>query len=214
MTRRRPVFFYGVIMITIYFAPPGVGKTTILSRYSLWNYILSKFHLNRYNKVFSNFPCKYSWKFDKEDIGKYSLGSETEQPNLILLDESSIEFNNRDYKTMEKVQRDHFKLHRHYKEDWIIASQSYDDMDVTLRRLCDTMYLLKRCTILPYHVKAIRIRKFVQVDDEHHTIVDGYQFDPWYLRPFTTKRFYLPFYWHMFDSWDAPHLPFKKFIKY
>lgn len=193
-------------MITIYFAPPGVGKSTLCARYAFFEHIKMKLGISKYDRVLCNYPVKYTYLFDKDSIGTWDMSS-----SLILMDESSIEFNNRDYKEMRQEKRDHFKLHRKYREDWVIFSQSYDDMDITIRRLCTEMYLLKKCTLLPYTVKALRIRKFVQVDDEHHTIVDGYSFDPWYLRIFTTRRYYLPFYWDMFDSWHAPKLPIKEY---
>lgn len=199
-------------MITIYFAPPGVGKSTLAARFAMLEHIRSKLGISRYDRVYCNFPCKYTYQFDIDDYGKFNTGG-SDKGSLILIDEIGICHNNRDWKSLSKETRDHYKLHRHYKEADIIGfSQSYEDMDTTVRRLCTRMYLLRKCTILPYHVKALRITKQVTIDDERHEIVDGYSFDPWWLRWLTTKRYYLPFYWHMFDSWSCPQLPDKEFL--
>lgn len=190
-------------MIITFFGPVGVGKTTVLARYAFWEHIKKKFGKSQYREVLANLPCKHTKYFCKSDIGvKDTSGC------LILWDEIAIDLNNRAYKDMKQNLIEHLKLHRHYKEDIYIFSQSYDDMDITLRRLSNRFYLLKRCTIWPHFVKALRITKTISIDEKTHEITDAYQFDHWLVRWLTTKRYYMPLYWHMFDSWTAP--PLKK----
>lgn len=189
-------------MITIYFAPPGVGKTTLAARFVFWEWVRSKFHRNKYSRVLCNFPCIHSYEFDTDMIGSVDMSD-----SLILIDEIGISMNNRKWADMSQDMIKHLKLHRHYKEDIIGFSQSYQDMDITVKRLATEYRLLKKCWFWPYTVKALRITKTISIDDNTHEIVDAYQFDPWYIRFFTTKRYYLPLYWHMFDSWEAPKLP-------
>lgn len=199
-------------MITIFFAPPGVGKSSLCARFAFWEHVRKRFGINHYDRVLCNFPVRYTYTFDKTDIGKYDL-SDGDKRTLVLLDEVSVEFHARMYKDLKQAQIEHFKKHRKYNEDFYVFSQVFDDMDKVIRDLAPRLYYLKPCTFLPHHVKALRLKKSLVVDKEKHAIIDGYEFDFWLLRIFSTRRFYIPFYWHLFDSWDAPELP-KKDFKY
>lgn len=199
-------------MITIFFAPPGVGKSTLAARFAVREHILKKFKREHYSRILCNFPLKYTEQFDKDDFGFFDMSpQDPDSMTLILYDEMGVDMNNRAYKSMPQEAIRFLKYHRKYHCDIVGFSQSYADMDVTARRLCTRMYLLKKCWFWPYMTKALRITKTISIDENTHDIVDAYEFDPWYLRPFTTKRFYLPFYWHAFDSWDAPKLPVKRY---
>lgn len=189
-------------MIKIYFAPPGVGKTTLAARFVFWEWIRSKLHRNRYKRVLCNFPCAHSFEFDTKQIGFVDMSE-----SLVLIDEIGIDMNNRNWANMPQETIRALKLHRHYKIDIIGFSQSYMDMDTTIKRMATEYRLLKKCWLWPFTVKALRITKTISIDDNTHDIVDAYQFDPWYIRWLTTKRYYMPLYWHMFDSWNAPKLP-------
>lgn len=192
-------------MISVYFAPPGIGKSTLCARIAFWEHVKKKLHISKYNRVYSNFPLKYTYLYEKEDLGMFSFG---DGHNLILCDEAGIWFYAREYKRMEKKQIEFFKLARHYHCDIILFSQSFD-IDKSIRDNAPELRYLKRCTLLPYHIKALRIHKSIMVDEIQHQLLDGYEFDPIFTRIFTTRRYYLPFYWGMFDSWDAPDLEEK-----
>lgn len=201
-------------MITIYFAPPGVGKSSLCARFAFWEHVKSKLHMQTYDRVMCNFPVKYTYQFTKDDIGSYDLSwdveSNSRKSTLVLYDEASTDFHARFYKAMSISQIEHFKKHRKYNEDIAVFSQSFD-VDKVIRELAPRLYYLKPCTFLPYHIKALRISKFMNVDNEQHDMCDGFKLDPWFLRIFTTRRYYLPFYWGMFDSWDPPELKHKEF---
>lgn len=192
-------------MITVYYGPPGVGKTTVLARYAFCNFIRSKLHLPCYPRVFCNYPMKHTYQFSKKDFGVYDMSD-----SLILIDESSIDYNNRKFKDLPMSTIEHAKTARHYKEDIIMCSQAFNDTDVTFTRLATRYYLLRKSKI-PNHIKALRITKAADIDKDTHQPIDGYTFDFWLLRLFTTRRFYAPLYWHMFDSWECKKLPTKKF---
>ena len=208
-------------MITIYFGSPGVGKSSLLARFALIHHIRSKLpkFLRKYDRVLSNYPIKHTYLFDKSDIGQFDLTmggykDKTESNTLVLFDEAGVDFSARAYKLLKDYQNEHFRKHRKYREDWIVCSQVFNDMDKTIRDLAPRLYYLKKCTYLPYHIKALRLKKSCSVDDTSHQIIDGYEFDHWFIRIFTTRRFYLPFYWGLFESWDAPDLPYKEFKRY
>lgn len=198
-------------MITVFFAPPGVGKTSLAARFAWWEWFRSKFHRNKYWRVYANFPLKHTYTFEKSDIGIFDFSSSDDEDDVLnLLDEAGIDFNSRRFKEMTDQQIQHFKEHRHYREDWYVFSQSFD-VDKVIRDLTPRLYYLKKCLIWPYTIKALRIHKSLVVDKEQKQLLDGYEFDPWFLRIFTTRRYYLPPYWGMFDSWNKRPLKFKEF---
>ncbi|WP_053955043.1 zonular occludens toxin domain-containing protein [Inediibacterium massiliense] len=135
------------------------------------------------------------------------LKKEAIKDSLIIIDEASIEYNNRMMK-MHHNEIQYFKLHRHYvsdkkySNDIIVISQSWEDIDITLRRLYSKMYLLNK---LPFGFTMIReIVKKISCDDEKGDIIEKYKF---YGLP---KFFYRPLYYNMFDSfWIPEDIPIK-----
>lgn len=203
-------------MINVYFGSPGSGKTTHIMylikkqiKYlSSWKYRLSKI------PVFSKFfPKKPDYYFTnvKDCVFPFypssELGVSALPPySVYYLDEAGIDFNNRKYKTMSQSTIAYLKLHRHYKHDVNIYSQSWEDMDVTLRRLADRYYYLKK--VGPFTLVR-RVRKIVTIDNNTQQIIDGYKFTgilwrlvPKFLGGF--KSFYFVFrpkYYKYFDSY-------------
>lgn len=198
-------------MITVFFAPPGVGKTSLAARFAWWQWFRSKFGKSKYLRVYANFPLKHTYTFEKSDIGIFDFCPPDEEGNfLMLMDEAGIDFNSRRFKEMTDQQIQHFKEHRHHSEDWYVFSQSFD-VDKVLRDLTPELRYLKKCWFWPHTIKSLRIHKSMIVDDTSHQLLDGYEFDPPLLRLFTTKRYYLPPYWGMFDSWSKRPLKYKDF---
>lgn len=202
-----PVARKGFVMISIYFAPPRTGKTTFLARIALREHIKKKLGISNYDRVFANFPCKYTYEFDPyTDFGAFDMSN-----SLILWDEIGISLNNRAYKTMSQATIEAFKIHGHRHQDIIGCSQSFCDCDITVRRLATEFRLLQKCWFWPNMGKALRIIKNVGISDDQD-IIDAYKFDPLPVRLLTTRRFYMPLYWGMFDSWEARKLPHKEFV--
>lgn len=203
-------------MICVYFGSPGSGKTTHIMylikkqiKYlSSWKYRLSQ--IPAFSKLFPKQPDYYFTNvkdcvfpfYPSSELGESSL-----PPNSVYyLDEAGIDFNNRKYKTMSQCSIAYLKLHRHYKHDINIYSQSWEDMDITLRRLADRYFYLKK--IGPFTLVR-RVRKVVTIDKNTQQIIDGYKFTgilwrliPKFLGGF--KSFYFVFrpkYYKYFDSY-------------
>lgn len=196
-------------MIETYFGSPGCGKTTLAVKMALKD----KAHYHHYLNFEHQIPGAYIFNTDK-------LGEWTFQENsLVLLDEAGIEFNSRAYKTLPKPAIAWFKLHRHYRTSVAVFSQSWEDMDITIRRLTERLWYLYR--IGPFTL-ARRVYKRVTVDKQTEQIIDGYRMPSmlwlliWPLQlgwPFD-KKFKLtfrPFYYKYFDSWAKHDLPVKEF---
>lgn len=161
-------------MITIYFGSPGAGKTTMAVR----NIIKKR---KRYAYTFANFGCKCA---DFDDVSLVGLGQWTfPAGSLIQVDEAGIEYNNRKFKSLPQETIQWFKLHRHYGCDLDVWSQSWEDMDVTLRRLADRLYYIRRFG--PFTMIR-RVYKRVTINEETEQIIDGYKMVSmfyWLLKP-------------------------------
>lgn len=195
-------------MIRTFFGSPGCGKTTYAVK-------LAMQHRKDYSHSFCNFPVSAQGvtSCDLDEIGEWTFP----ESSYIAVDEAGIEFNSRAYKSLPKPAIAWFKLHRHFKCDVDVFSQSWEDMDVTLRRLSNELWYLYR--LGPFTL-ARRVYKRVTVDKNTEQIIDGYKMASglwllvWFLQlgyPFEPKwkLTFRPRYYKYFDSWSHPDLPIK-----
>lgn len=194
-------------IITVWFGVPGAGKTTMAA-------YLCKGDIQTFNKAVrskrrrrrkyrdipvANVPIKGARVLDAaKDLGIYNVSD-----CRVIIDEASIEFNNRKFKELPQHVIKWFKLHRHYCTQIDVFSQSYDDMDITIRRLAQRYYHLRK-SILPFCVSYRRIKRVVGIDKETRQIVDQYDYVP-----FSRHLVFCPPLWKLFDTLDAPVLEEK-----
>lgn len=197
-------------MFRLYFGNPGCGKTTFACKQL--KYLQSKRGKKKYayKRFYANFDNTLSYKISLSGLGDWTLPFNS----YLVVDEAGIQYNNRKFKSLPQSTIEWFKLHRHYGVDVDFISQSWEDLDITIRRLVDEIWYLKK--VGPFTVVR-RIFKKVQVDENTHQIVDGY-----FLRKFfgiifdfiigltSFKIFLRAPYYKYFDTYDAP----KKTIKY
>lgn len=208
------------LQLNVYFGVPGSGKTTYAAhlareaqresivlrlcrrfpnRFTTW--ILNGKNWKRPYPVWSNVPISGPLRLNaKEDLGVNMI-----QDGKIIIDEAGVEFNNRDYKSFPKPAIKFFKYHRHYGVSVDVFSQSFEDMDVALRRLAQNFYVVKRSAI-PCFVVTKLIRRKVGVDDKSHQLCDLYAFG---FPVLDTKWIFCPPLWRMFNSYDFDPLPEK-----
>lgn len=183
--------------IDIYFGAPGSGKSTFAA-------CLARKALKRGTPVYSNVEIKGCLKLDpRADIGKYNI-----HDGLVIIDEAGIDYNNRDFKSFKSEENKWFKLHRHYRCDVIVFSQSWEDMDKKIRLLGRNLFLIQK-SLIPGLFFRRRISKRVGINDQSGDIVDEYRFVPWTRRYIIGRR-----YWKYFDSFVCPPLPDKHWDTY
>lgn len=200
-------------MICTYFGSPGVGKTTLACKKAKMNH---KRYANTYCNFYNTVPgCGTA---DLHDLGEWSFPDSS----YIAVDEAGIEYNNRAYKKLNQTTIAWFKKHRHYKCDVDVFSQSWDDMDVTIRRLSNQLWYMYK--IGPWTL-CRRVYKRVTVDKTTQQIIDGYKMAHmlwlliWPLQwcGIFDKKFTLtfrPFYYKYFDSWSTDSIPRRDFPVY
>ena len=206
-------------MITIYFGLPRSGKSTLIMRdiYKAKKYqekIFKKAKRKKKSKKWylknNPYDCFYT-NVDNTLCPSFltkGLGSEWVYPerSLVCIDEAGIEYNSRKTLSLPQSTIEYLKLHGHYKTDIKFYSQTWEDIDVTIRRLAERYYYIKRCG--PFTLVR-RIKRVIMINDEKQ-ILDGFEFYHWWLRflpfPFNVKDaiqlVFRPPYYKYFDSYS------------
>lgn len=188
-------------MLKLFFGSPGCGKSSLACKLMYYSDAPEKY---------SNFDNDLSFTISSDCIGVYAFPDYSE----LYIDEAGIDYNNRNYKKLSSNAIEYFKLHRHFKNDIILFSQSWEDTDITLRRLTDELWYMKKKGPFTY---CRKLRKAVRVNKETEQIIDGYKFAGllWNLLPpplheKTFFMFYRKPYFKHFDSYSKPS-KFKPF---
>lgn len=189
-------------MIITYFGSPGAGKTTLAVK------LMKKAVKKR--PASANFDHSVSGASicDLNGLGSWTFKDGT----FLVIDEAGIEYNSRAYKTLSASAIRWFKLHRHFRCDIAVLSQSWDDMDVTIRRLSNELWYIKR--VGPWTISR-RVYKRITVDKNTEQIIDGYRMASglWLLFlplqwikivPDHWRLTFRPFYYRYFDSYSKP----------
>lgn len=179
--------------IVLYFANIGTGKTTFLSKLAILEQKKIEKGKSKFKHIVSN--AIISGVIYEPDIRKL-LKHGAMQNTLILVDEGSIVYNNRKM-NMTEFEIQYFKLIRHYSSSCVVLSQSYDDIDVTLRRLYTEIYLMR---YMPFFTLIQPIKKKVSIDEISKQIIDEYSFK----NIFSWRFFFRPLYFKYFNSWWIP----------
>lgn len=209
------------LQLNVYFGVPGSGKTTYAAylarnamresiviklcrrfpcRFTKW--IIGGKNWKRSLPVWSNVPIVGTFQLNaRDDIGVYMI-----QDGKMIIDEAGVEFNSRNYKSFPQKAIKFFKYHRHYGVSVDVFSQSFEDMDITLRRLAQNFYVVRK-SLIPFFIVTKRIRRKVGIDDMSHQLVDAYSFG---IPVLDTKWIFCPPLWRMFNSYEIDELPPKE----
>lgn len=184
-------------MITIYIGLPGSGKTTLAAKHA-------RQHIKKGIKVYSNVDIDGCYSYEEEDLGRYMIVD-----GCLILDEAGISISNRAFmdkrnKTTDKEARAFWKKYRHNGiDDVYIFSQAFD-FDITLRRLADKMYIVKK-SLLPNITIIKSLKPYWDVDDQGQPTVK------WKITPLFFRILWRRPYYKYFNSFDRDILPEKDF---
>lgn len=192
-------------MITGIFGLPGAGKSCFLAYLAqkaikheplfvghrpFWTVPLGE--CEHYERVFCNFPMIGAYKLNYEHLGMFDFSR-----SLVLIDEIASLANSRNWKGFGSEKVEFFTQHRHDYIDVIYCSQSYKNMDLTIRELTGQyMYIRKdgEYTLVTPIEKKIRVEP--SMDDSYS------------LRArLCGTRIKRKKYYHLFDSYVSKELP-------
>lgn len=186
-------------MVTCYFGVPGVGKTTLLAKFAIKGLKLVK--SGRYENVYTNFYCKGCKRLDFKVLDTYKIYN-----SLIILDEITLDADNRKFKSFPDGVRDFFILHRHLGNDIIYATQSYEMVDLKIRQVTQELWYMSRSVvpILSEFTSAKRIYRQININEHTSELTLGYRFCNLIEAFFTTnyKSVFRRRYYKYFDSFE------------
>ena len=144
--------------------------------------------------------------FTVENAAKMGAVHKIIQTDELL--EAGIEYNNRKYKELDQKTITFFKYHRHYETAIDVFSQSHEDMDITIRRLAQTYYVVKK-SLIPNVIVCKAIGRRIGIDENTKQIIDEY-----FWKPFGTKWIWSRPLWKMFNTVSREELPEKDWKKW
>jgi hypothetical protein len=186
-------------MIKGYFGVPGCGKTTTLVKTALKELKRVK---KRYDHIYTiNFRCSGCTEISWDDLATYKYYN-----SLILIDEITLNADNRHFKDFTNEHRDFFILHRHIGCDIVWSTQNYDKVDLKIRDLTQELWYMNKSVIpfLSHFTTAKRIYRQININEHTSELTLGYRFCN-LLESFFVSNLKIiyrkPLYKH-FDSYD------------
>lgn len=192
-------------MLICYFGVPGCGKTTLLTKFVAKELKKIRKGMSKYKEVYTNFYCKGAKVIDFKDLDKYKI-----YDSLIVLDEITLDADNRKFKQFTDGTRDFFILHRHLGNDIIYATQSYDLVDLKIRALTQELWYMSK-SVIPFFNKftsAKRIYREISINEHSSELIVGYRFCNLIESLFVSnyKLVFRPIYYKYFNSFDECQL--------
>lgn len=74
--------------------------------------------------------------------------------SLLIIDESALKFNSREFSKISKTILEYFKKCRHYKNDVVLISQTFGDTDKQIREIATKVLFLRKFGMLTLPVKV------------------------------------------------------------
>ena len=184
------------------FAKKGQGKSTFLAKQAV-------LHSRAGWVVYSTERLPGTRHVEVRDLCNVAL----EPGSLLLIDEVSLIWHNRDYKNMPKSTIEWFKLQRHRKIKVIMCSQTWD-VDKAIRSLCDELWILvKYFRVFTYGKRILRQMDIIEAQgDSESRIVENLRYDSLFFFWCGSRSLtFIPHWSRYFDSFAAPALPYKPF---
>lgn len=191
--------------VSIYFGLPGSGKTTLAVKHIIK-------YLKKGIKVYTNIDVSLSRviHITEADFGVFDISD-----GVVIFDEATQAFDNRDWKKFSENMRYFFLMHRHYGIKVVeLFTQKFDGVDVKIRNLTDHVYWVKKNTFRQGISKALPVPYGLYIpdkDDVSHVgeIISGY-YKPNFFQRLTSEKCVRKKYYRFFDSYvrkDLPALP-------
>lgn len=185
--------------IELIFAQIGSGKSTDIAK-KCYRLIKKGTYKYVYTNIDINIPEVRTFDVADFNAGKFIFPEDS----IILIDEVSLLYDNRSFKSFPKPVGNYLRLSRHYKNTFIFYSQHYD-CDKVIRTLASRLrYMFK-----VGHFSITRsVKKVIEVQSTQDSkggadsqIVDTLKFESVFTRG-SIQVTYIPFYVKLFDSYS------------
>lgn len=182
-----------------YFGVPGAGKSTLLTKIARKE--LKRRH-RRYKHIYTvNIDITGCKRITKEDFEKYKFIN-----SLILWDEITLDYDNRNFKCFTEEAKESFTLHRHFGCDIIYATQNYENVDKKIRDLTLELWYMSKSVVplLKDFTISRRIYRQININENTSDLTLGYRFCNAIERLFVSnsKIVFRRKYYKYFDSFD------------
>lgn len=168
---------------------PGSGKSTLMAH-------LVKKSIKQGRKVYTNQHVLGAHYLNPDWLGKYMLYDVD-----IIIDEAQLVWDNREFGKFSKDMKYFISNYRHMKCRLWIISQSYEDLDVKIRRQAHHIYIMQP-SWLPFTIMLQKVRMRFGINEQGNNIETLFKTSIFDL------RFKLNWIvWKYFDSYSIPHLP-------
>ncbi|MDE5889054.1 MAG: zonular occludens toxin domain-containing protein [Bacilli bacterium] len=140
-----------------------------------------------------------------DDLSKYKFVN-----SLILIDEITLDADNRNFKNFNSAIRDFFLLHRHLGLDIIYATQNYENVDKKIRDVTNDLWYMSKSVvpILRNFTTSKKIYRKININEHTSELTLGYRFCN-FIESLFAKNFeitFRPFTYKYFDSFDELNL--------
>ena len=190
-------------MIKGYFGTPGVGKTTNLVKIARKE---QRRLIKRYKTIYTvNCDIKGCIRITKQDFEKYRF-----EDALILWDEITLDYDNRDFKSFSPEAKQSWLLHRHIGLDVIYVTQNFENVDKKIRDLTIELWYMQK-SVVPFlrnFTTSKRIYRQININELSSELTLGYRFCT-FLESIFVHNFeicYRKRYYKFFDSFDLLEL--------
>lgn len=197
-------------MIKCYFGVPGCGKTTTLVK-------IARKELKRLKKIYKevytiNFECSGAIPIKFNDLKEFKFNNA-----LILIDEITMDADNRSFKTFPAEIRDFFILHRHLGVDIVYATQNYENVDKKIRDLTAELWYMSKSVVPIFRefTTSKRIYRNININEYTSDLTLGYRFCN-FIESLFARNFEICFrrkYYKYYDSWDELSLKERPIYK-
>lgn len=189
-----------------YFGVPGVGKSTTLVKIARKE---QRRLIKRYDNIYTvNIDIKGCTRITKEDFEKYKFSN-----CLILWDEITLDYDNRDFKSFSPQAKESFTLHRHFCIDIIYATQNYENVDKKIRDLTLELWYMSKSVVplLNQFTRSKRIYRNININEATSDLVLGYRFCNFLESIFVSniKICFRKRYYKYFDSFDELQMSYR-----
>lgn len=174
--------------LTLIMGKAGSGKSSLMG-------LLVRRAIKRGIPVYCNHHVLGANKIDSRDLGACDLNE-----CIIIIDEAQLHYDNRDFKTFSKENKYFFSNFRHHKIEVYIISQSFEDLDVKIRRQAQRIYIMQ--PFIKGTILMQKVRMKFGVSEDQTNIITMYKTSIFGIR----IKFSFPA-WKFFNSYSKPSLP-------